>query len=242
MSAPAKRVHITFVAALACACAGDDDVEVVRGDAVDHGRALFSDPHADAGASNPFSCATCHPSEGAPNRIRPGGSLAGATSRTSFWGGQRLDLLESINDCRLSFMDARAPWTADDEDARATYAYLASLAGPPDPLAFTVVRRAPDLPPGDPARGKIAFDLACRPCHGTAHDGDGRIASFVPRLPDDVNASHATLAPVDRRLVFLRKIREGAFRDGVGSMPPFSREALADDDVAAVLAYLGQYP
>lgn len=235
------RLHHACIPVLAAAaCGGGDRDETVRGTAVDHGRALFADPRASPSASNAFSCATCHPSEEPRDRIFAGGDLAGATTRATFWGGQRQDLLEAINDCRLSFMDAAAPWTADDDDARAMYAYLASRAGPAS-VPFTVVLRAQDLPRGDPARGGIAFRLACAPCHGSAHDGDGRAASFVPRLPDDVDAEHASFALADRRLVYLRKIREGAFRDAAGSMPPFSREALSDDDVAGILAFLGQY-
>jgi thiosulfate dehydrogenase len=235
-----RRPGFALAAALA-ACGAGDRVEEVRGTAADHGRALFSDPRASPSASNPFSCATCHPGEERTDRIFAGGDLAGATARAELWGGRRRDLLEAINDCRLSFMDAPAPWTKDDEDARATYAYLASRTGGPSSVPFTVVLRAPDLPRGDPARGTIAFRLACAPCHGGARSGEGRAASFVPRLPDDVDAQHASLAPAERRLVYLRKIREGAFRDAAGSMPPFSREALSDDDVAGILAFLGQY-
>ena len=36
------------------------------------------------------------------------------------------------------------------------------------------------------------------------------------------------------RRVFVTKARTGAFRGG-GSMPPFSREALVDDDLAGIL-------
>lgn len=141
----------------------------------------------------------------------------------------------------LSFMDAPAPWTADDEDARAMWAYLASLPGSAAPAPFTPLVREADLPPGDPASGKTLFAVTCAPCHGAVHSGEGRAATFVPRLPDDVDAAHTTLALADRRLVYLRKVREGAFRDGAGSMPPFSREVLADAEVAAILAFLGQY-
>jgi mono/diheme cytochrome c family protein len=45
------------------------------------------------------------------------------------------------------------------------------------------------------------------------------------------------LTPAELRLVFIGKARLGAFRGG-GSMPPFSREVLADEDLAGILAYL----
>ena len=243
-----RAARCTFALALSLAFAGvacskSDDARIVHASAADHGRAVFEDPKASPSASNAFSCATCHEAAGASDHVRAGGSLAGVTQRASFWGGMRLDLLESINDCRLLFMDAPAPWTADDEEARAMYAYLASLAslaGDGQPAAFTFVRASPDVAAGDPANGQRIYDRACATCHGSAHDGVGRLVDFAPRLPDDVNASHATLAPLERRLVFLRKVREGAFVGGAGSMPPFSREALSDADLGAVLAFLGQ--
>ncbi len=222
------------------ACTQGEGTQIVHGSAVDHGRALFEDPKASPSASNAFSCATCHPSGGAPERVFAGASLAGATARATFWGGARVDLLESINDCRRLFMDAPAPWVAGDEEARAMYAYLASLAGGGDPLPFTFVRASPDVAAGDPAMGRSIYARACATCHGSAHDGAGRLVDFAPRLPDDVNASHAALSPAERRLVFLRKAREGAFVGAAGSMPPFSREVLPDVDLGALLAFLGQ--
>lgn len=233
-----RYVHLACLLALACS---EDPAEPVDASAAEHGRALFSDPRASTSASNRFSCATCHTAGESADGILPGASLAGVTTRRSFWGGARIDLLEAINDCRRSFMDARAPWTADDPDARAMWAFLESRAGTsPDPVPFTVVRELGTLPPGDPEKGRIAFGLACRRCHGTVHDGEGALASFVPRLPDDVDAAHRDLAAKERREVYVRKIRLGAFAHASGSMPPFSRETLSDDDVASILAYLGQ--
>ena len=230
----------TVVLASTACVASSSDPEIVHGTAVDHGRALFADPKASSSASNTFTCATCHREEAGaplPSRIDPGAALGGATSRKTFWGGQRVDLLESINDCRTFFMDARIPWTTDDEDARAMYAFLAQLApATPDPIPFTVVGNPVDLSAGDPKRGAIAYDLACKTCHGSVHDGSGRLATFIPLLPDDVVRSHASLPPAQLRLVFVGKARLGAFRGG-GSMPPFSREVLADEDLAGILAY-----
>lgn len=76
-----------------------------------------------------------------------------------------------------------------------------------------------------------------------SHDGrpqrarrgqSGRLAAFISTLPDEVVRSHAELSPAQLRLVFVTKARTGAFRGG-GSMPPFSREALVDDDLARIL-------
>jgi mono/diheme cytochrome c family protein len=220
------------------ACLSSSSSETPRGNAVDHGRALFADPKASPSVSNAFTCATCHRGEQATTAISPGAPLGGVTARKRFCGGQRLDLLESVNDCRMFFMDARAPWTSDDEDARAMYAYLSQLpSASTEPVPFTVVSPS-DLPTGDAKRGAIAYDLACKTCHGTAHDGAGRLATFIPILPDDVVRGHASLTPKDLRLVFVGKVRMGAFRGG-GSMPPFSREVLADEDLAGLVAFFG---
>lgn len=228
---------VAFTLTACVSSSGDPD----RGSAVDHGRALFDDPKASTSASNAFTCATCHVGDRPTTRIEPGAPLAGVVARKSFWGGQRLDLLESVNDCRSFFMDARTPWTAGDEDARAMFAFLSQLPGAAvAPVPFTVVTPV-DLPLGDARRGSIAYDLACKSCHGTAHDGTGSLASFIPALPDEVVRGHASLAPADLRVVFIGKVRMGAFRGG-GSMPPFSREVLSDEDLAGIVAFFGLGP
>lgn len=214
------------------------DVEVRTGTALDHGRALFEDPRTSPSPSNVVACATCHPTAGAASdRIFAGGSLAGVTQRTSFWGGKRVDLLESVNDCRAFFMDAPKPWVREDEDARAMYAYLASLSGPADPIPFDVDPRAPAAT-GDAARGASVFAGACKTCHGSAHDAAGRLVPFAPLLPEEIARTHPG-SPADLRTFYVRRVRQGAFVSASGSMPPFSRQAMSDDDLAALLAYLG---
>jgi thiosulfate dehydrogenase len=215
------------VVVLVAACNGDGDVEHRTGSAVEHGRALFDDPRSSPSPSNVFACSTCHASDA--DHVRPGNSLAGATMRTSFWGGQRVDLLEAINECRLSFMDAPRPWTKDDDDARAMFAYLASLPGTSDALPFDVEVRDPP-PGGDPARGADVYARACDLCHGALRDGANRLVPFAPILP---------VTPAGDRAFYVRRVRRGAFASASGSMPPFSHEALSDDDLSALLAYLG---
>jgi thiosulfate dehydrogenase len=222
------------------ACGTHTNEVTTRGNATDHGRALFHDPAASPSVSNTFSCATCHPSDVAEARAFSGASLAGATARTTLWGGQENDLLRSINDCRSYFMDAASPWTVDDEDAKDMYAYLLSLApGSSDAQPFTKVITIGDVPAGDAAIGATVFSETCKTCHGSLHDGVGKLASFIPSLPDDTVNSHAALGAPAVRLVFIEKVRHGAFVSS-GSMPPFSREALSDEELGALLAYLGQ--
>ncbi|MEO6418399.1 MAG: c-type cytochrome [Polyangiaceae bacterium] len=234
---PKLAVCILF---LAGACGTHIDTVTARGDAEEHGRALFRDPAASPSQSNTFSCATCHPSDDGTTRIFAGASLGGAVGRSSLWGGQENDLLRSINDCRAYFMDAASPWTADDEDAKAIYAYLLALEPKSTaPAAFTRVIAIADVPRGDAAIGASVFRETCQSCHGSLHDGAGKLATFVPSLPDDTATSHASLGAAAVRLVFIEKIRHGAFVS-TGSMPPFSREVLSDADVGNLLAYLGQ--
>jgi mono/diheme cytochrome c family protein len=230
-------------------CSSSKQTETVHADAVEHGRALFDDPKASPSVSNVFACGTCHRSGEASSadisRLDPGAPLGGVTMRRSFWGGARVDLLEAINDCRSFFMDSPAPWTTDDEDARAMYAFLAQLGpaagstGAGAPVPFTIVQPV-DLPPGDPTRGAAAFELACKQCHGSVHDGANKLAEFIPALPDEVLSTHGGLTPVVLRNVFIGKARAGAFRGG-GSMPPFSSEVLSDADLAGIVAYFGLY-
>lgn len=196
--------------------------------AEERGRAVYESPKASNAVSNPFSCATCH-------EKGPGGSLAGATKRRSFWGGQRRELLASINDCRKAFMDARTPWNADDGDARDLYAYLASTSGPAE-IPFTTEMKT--LPVAKATDGEVVYVRACKGCHGDVHDGKGRVATFVPILPEEPKRSHGALSPGELTTAMHRRVREGAFSEKSGSMPPFSREVLSDADLAAVFAYL----
>ena len=231
-----KALAFAAVALLA-SCSSSKPKQTVRGNAVEHGRALFDDPKASPSASNAFTCGTCHRADA---HVATGAPLGGATLRKTFWGGQRVDLLEAINDCRRFFMDAPRPWTTDDEDARAMYAFLTQL--PPattEAVPFTVVSPV-DLPAGDAKRGGVVFAQACEPCHGSVHEGGARLATFVPALPDEVVRKHPTFKGAELRLVFIGKARGGAFHGG-GSMPPFSREALSDADLASVLAYFALY-
>jgi len=219
-----RRLVVLAVALAACS---EESVETRQGSAIEHGGALFADPATSPSPSNVFSCETCHLDE--DGRIEPGYPLEGATKRASFWGGQRVDLLEAINDCRLSFMDARVPWTKDDDDARAIFAYLASLPGSSEALPFDVEPRDPG-PGGDATLGADVYARACQLCHGALRNGANRLVPFAPVLPITVAADRA---------FYVRRVRRGAFASASGSMPPFSRQALSDADLSALLAYLG---
>lgn len=246
-SSRAVTAVATCLALVAIAgCSGEPEVE--RRSALDHGRTLFSSTEASVSPLNAYSCSTCHAAEAqgaGDTRILPGHVLAGAVDRSTFWGGARNDLLTSINDCRYYFMNATVPWTADDEPAKALYAYLASLpktaAGP---LPFTVVEVAQDLPAGDRAQGASVFERSCRSCHGAVHTGEGRLRDGIPALPDESVQSLTRAYGFTKdevRLTFVEKVRHGAFLGVYGNMPPYSLESLADADLSALLAYLELY-
>ncbi|HXJ19878.1 MAG TPA: c-type cytochrome [Polyangia bacterium] len=205
------------------------------------GAVLFGSTAIASSSLDLFSCATCHDTTAASSTlIKPGAPLAGAPQRPSFWGGQENDLLSSINDCLTYFMDAGAPLAAKDPKADALYAYLTSLGpGSSDPVPFTVVRTIYDIPRGDAGNGAAVFTLACSACHGNMHDGLGRLSSRIPVLPEDTLAAHASYSPSGQRQVFIEKVRHGGFLGYGGDMPPFSLEALSDDDLSDLLEALG---
>jgi thiosulfate dehydrogenase len=226
------------------ACETRIESRAVRGDAVAHGRALFDDPKVSQSPLNRFACSTCHPApEGTPSdRIFPGGSLAGATLRATFWADQENDLLRSINDCRYYFMNAQDPWADNGVEAQAFYAYLKTLDGSPSAVPFTVVLPIKDMAAGDPQTGADLFERACRTCHGALHTGDLHLAAAAPVLPDQTVREHPGLSPADVRGVFITKIRHGGFITTPGNMPLFSSEMVSDAQIAGLLAYFELYP
>lgn len=227
-------------------CQADQETEVVHGTAVDHGAALFNDPSIAGTGYNAFACSTCHAvgAAGEGDSVRSGAPLNGVVERPSYWGGDEVDLLRSINLCLYYFMLRDAPLKADDEDARALYAYLESLpSGPADaePVPFTVVRTIEDLPPGDASRGAGVYDRACLTCHGVAGTGEGRIVERAPVLPQQTLEEHPAgeYTELERRLVFVEKIRHGGFYGYGGQMPPLSLEKLSDAEVGDLLTFFG---
>ncbi|HTQ05525.1 MAG TPA: c-type cytochrome [Polyangiaceae bacterium] len=238
--APARRLGslVALFTLTACGAHHAPENDVARG------QALFESKELSPSGTNLFTCATCHdPTPNAAAVVRkPGAPLAGATLRPSFWGGQEDDLLRAIDDCRTEFMLANTPLDPTSADAEALYDYLASLE-PGDATAqpFTVVRDVADVPRGDVAHGYLVYAQTCGQCHGSIHDGDGRLGDIVPVLPDDTLAVHAPPAysPRTQRLVFIEKTRHGVFLDYGGEMPPFSLEVLPDADLSDLLEALG---
>jgi thiosulfate dehydrogenase len=238
---------VLVAVAAAVPLAGCANGKVREGEAA-RGRDLFGSPGALALGLRGYSCETCHDAEAGARAdagptsgsFKAGAPLAGVTLRSSFWGGQEDDLLQAVNDCRSVFMGSSTPLTASDDDAAPLYAFLASLEpGDSSPAPFTVVRDIQNVPRGDAAAGVDAYAGACAPCHGTAHTGAGSLGNGIPILPEDPLAKHATFSARSQRLVFIEKVRHGAFLGYPGDMPPFSTEVLNDADLSNVLEMLG---
>jgi thiosulfate dehydrogenase len=248
MKAPTIRASALLALALtAFGCPeGEPEIKIVQGTAIDHGEALFHDPSIAKTSFNTYSCATCHealPGD-AGDAILTGAPLAGATRRPSYWGGQELDLLAAINHCLYYFMLKDEPWTADDIEARAMYAYLESLpsdGAAAEAVPYTPVYALSDAPPGDAGRGAGLYDRACASCHGPAHSGAGRLVDRAPVLPEQTLEEHplGEYTELERRLVFVEKVRHGSFVGYGGQMPPFAAETLSDQDIGDLITFMG---
>jgi thiosulfate dehydrogenase len=210
--------------------------------AKDYGKALFNDPSVSSADSNSFRCATCH--ELSPQRTvpYPGYTLYDATTRPSYWGGFETTFLDASNQCVAGFMRGKA-LTETDEKMRALYVYLQTLSPDPSPqaLSLTVVQNIVDVPSGDAGMGKQLYDQVCANCHGSPHTGAGRISTLASVIPDETLMMHGTDPKTGARPVAIEKVRHGRFFMVGGNMPLFSLEALSDDQLGAILAYLEQF-
>jgi thiosulfate dehydrogenase len=210
--------------------------------AKDYGKALFNDPAVSSADSNAFRCATCHELSAQRTVPYPGYTLYDATTRPSYWGGFETTFLDAVNQCVTGFMRGKA--LADtDEKIRSLYVYLQTLSPDPSPpaLPFTVVQNIADVPSGDATQGKQLYDQVCANCHGAPHTGAGRISTLASVIPDETLMMHGTDPKSGARPVAIEKVRHGRFFMVGGNMPPFSLEALSDDQLGAILGYLEQF-
>jgi len=210
--------------------------------AAERGQALFQSPSFAPSKINNYSCATCHGQspEDHQKRILPGAWLGGVTERAAFWGGAETDLLRALNACRAEFQVTPVGLEADDPDASELYAYLVSLEPKqPGVVDFTVVEEIENIPRGDASLGQAMYAKACGYCHGEIHSGQGRLSRRIPILPEDTIDAHDGYTPRLLRLVFIEKVRHGAFLNYGGDMPPFSAEVLSDTELADILETLG---
>lgn len=221
------------------------------------GARLTADPRLSPSPFNRFSCATCHAittevrTQTAP--IDSGANLVNVVHRPSWWGGAETRLLDAVNVCVVQFMQG-APLRPNDDQARALYEYLVTISPDPSPPAIplTVVKDVTALTEyaadADSRRGADLYARACRGCHGTPHDGAGRIgpeASIVPEdsLEGTICSPKSGPSPTDARAcaraVVIEKVRHGKFFNIGGTMPLFALETLNDAQLADLVAYLG---
>ena len=95
-----------------------------------------------------------------------------------------------------------------------------------------------DGPPGDPARGEQVYAAACTSCHGALGTGAGKLEG-TPALPAALNATAKKLPSFSPAVLVVEKVRHGQFWGLGGISPPFSREAISDEDLGALTAFLG---
>jgi thiosulfate dehydrogenase len=225
----------------ACGDGGRADTTAAGG-AADRGRQLFTSAALSKSGLNLYSCATCHDAVvGETPLVKPGAVLAGATLRSSYWGGQEADLLGAINQCRAQFMHDPEPLLATSNESLDLYDYLLSLEpGDSASVEFSTPRLIDDpLERGDADRGHALYQLACQTCHGEIGTGLGRSSLRIAQLPEDALIAHEDFTPRLVRLVFIEKVRHGNFFGYGGEMPPFSTQVLSDVALADVLEALG---
>lgn len=218
---------------LVAACGDDGPMP-----AASYGAELFRDPAFSDSRFNVFSCATCHTSNGDDRGKLAGGSLYNTAFRAAWWGGYAPRLIDAVSFCHVYFMRG-VPLDPFDTRARALYEYLVSIS--PDrglpPRASTVIENVATLARGDPERGRAAYDAACRDCHGAPHSGNGRLDGSVAIIPE-ASIGFGRQYGFEPALIVIEKVRHGQFFGVGGNMPLFTREALSDEDLGAIVAYL----
>jgi thiosulfate dehydrogenase len=233
-----RAVVLALLASSGC---GDETITAAR-----HGRELLADTGLSDGSANVYACADCHEiaEGGAAGRILPGYSLVDSAFRESFWGGYERTLIEAMSFCRVWFMGG-VPFQEEDEDARAILEYLVSISetDPAPMLPLTVTLDIVDVERGDAARGEAVHDAACRHCHGSPGGAPPeRFRGAATPIPDDEAGWEALydedFPGVPFPLIVIEKIRHGRFFLVGGTMPLFSHEALSDEDLGALLAFL----
>lgn len=241
-----KRLALAAVSALAAGC-GSSTIETTT-TAAQRGEALASDPGFSESRYNAFACTTCHPVAAPdPAKILPGAPLAGAVRRPTFWGGRFVTLADAVDECATKMMRG-APLDRASKKAVDLWAWLESIAdqGPQTAQPFDVVYAIADQPGGDPARGAGVWASSCQSCHGAPRTGEGRLRSRAGEpvasiVPNDTIDYHAADGADVVRLVVVEKIRHGSYLGFAGTMPPFSRQALTDGQIADLLAYLAPF-
>jgi len=210
--------------------------------AASYGEQLFNDPQFAGSQFNVWSCASCHATREGDARLLSGASLVNAVNRPSYFGGREPRLIDAASFCYVYFMRGPGPLQPDEPRSRALYAYLDTLSAAAEApaLPMTIVLTAADVPRQDASRGAEVYRAGCQSCHGEKTTGRGRNSTLATLLPNVVEQYPQLFPGVAPGLVFIEKIRHGQFFKVGGNMPFFSQEALSDEDLGALLSYLGQ--
>ncbi len=230
-------IEAVTLAVILAACTGGEITGAERGEE------LFDSTELSPTDLNVFACSTCHdvdPDAPLLDSGPAGYNLYGAANRGLYWGGDRTTLRDAVDACLIFFMKAEMLDPATD-DARALYDYLQSISpaeASSEPLPFTVVENIVDVARGDPGRGEEVYSQSCQRCHGAAFTARGSILRIEYNLPGVTEEYPDDFPGVDPSLVVIEKVRHGRFFDIGGDMALFSVEALADEDLGALLAFL----
>jgi thiosulfate dehydrogenase len=210
--------------------------------AASYGEQLFNDPQFAGSQFNAWSCATCHASREGDTRLLPGASLVNSVNRPSYFGGKEPRLIDAVSFCYVYFMRGPGPLEPDEPRSRALYAYLDSLGDKAHApaLPMTIVLTTADVPRGAAVRGEEVYRSACETCHGAKTTGQGQNSKLASLLPNIAEQYPELFPGTPAGIVFIEKIRHGQFFEVGGNMPFFSKESLSDEDVGALLTYLGQ--
>lgn len=163
-----------------------------------------------------LACVDCHATTATMDALRPAPPLSGLAARMPLWSGLAPTVEVAVNLCVER-------WLMRPSLTGAPLATLASAAdGPGAPTGAKPAAVPADahadaestLPEGDPARGRVLYDAACRHCHeqgpGTALWGRAWSRTVVAR----------TVRGIDRPQ------HPGTL------MPPFGPEVLSDAALA----------
>lgn len=230
--------RLVLAALLVAACGGGEAVP-----AAEFGAEIFADWRLAENPDNPFACATCHEATATPDpaRIYPGHNLHDSAFRASWWGGFETELLRAVNFCYVNFMGAPAALLPDEPKAMALYEYLAGISptrpSPARPLTFT--KYVLSVPRGDAARGEQVYAGACASCHGAMSTGEGKLSKAIPPLPAAIEEAAKKLPSTPPAILVVEKVRHGQFWGVGGTSPPFSLEAMSNEDLGALIAFLG---
>ncbi|TAK23852.1 MAG: cytochrome C oxidase Cbb3 [Myxococcaceae bacterium] len=241
-----RLLSVVAAALLVAACADTER----RAPLAERGAELARDPAASRSRYNVFACTTCHAERPADvgNRLLPGATLEGAARRPSYWNGETAHLREAVERCWVFFMRG-TPTDLDGPTGEALAAWIDALAPEgsttgTQAVTHTWPRSVRTLPDGDAALARPVWDRACAACHGAIGTGAGRLGPLLSVLPNATEQEHCARefpptypdATTYMRTVVVEKVRHGSFLGYAGTMPPFSVEALSDDDLRHLTA------